>query len=211
MKIFFKLVFSAAMGLTIIGSGAASAQSSRTSVRGSQNPYEFGINVEPHWLLIGGIGAKADMAITHKTAIGLQGMYVPPKRMERDIYESDTNSYSNSYKWSYYEINLGPTFMLTGNLGTHGLYLTPAVGYVSNKISNYGMSNLSGEFNSPQLRTTIGYQWRIGGLRFAVGGGLRLVKSTDIIVKNSKGETVYRERSSSLGGLAIDGMVGWVF
>jgi hypothetical protein len=211
MNIYIKGLMGAILAITTAITAAASAQSSRTHVRNPENGYQFGLNVEPHWLLIGGIGAKADLAVTRGTAIGIQGLYVPPKSMAHTTYDSNTNSFSRSYKWTYYEINVGPTFMLTGDLSTHGLYLSPAIGYMSNKISEYSSYNLSGSMNSPQLRTTVGYQWRIGGLRFAVGGGLRLVSQSEVVVKNSKGEPIYREKASSLGGLAIDGMVGWVF
>ncbi|MBC7370613.1 MAG: hypothetical protein H7326_03555 [Bdellovibrionaceae bacterium] len=49
-----------------------------------------------------------------------------------------------NYKWEYNEAYLGSNIMLTGTLGSRGLYISPAIGYRSSKISEFSSSNLGG-------------------------------------------------------------------
>ncbi len=173
--------------------------------------YRFGLNAEPIWVLIGGVGARADLAFTRRIALSVHGIYIPERSNTTSEDDKNTTTIDNDYKWSYSEFNIGPTFMLTGDLSRHGLYLNTSVGYVKAQISEYSSLNLQGELAAAQVRATIGYQWRIGGLRLAAGGGLRAIQSDDIIVKDGQGQEVHREKSSALGGLALDAHVGWVF
>ena len=102
--------------------------------------------------------------------------------------------------------------MLTGTLGSRGLYINPAIGYQTTRITEFSSSKLTGETSSPMARLTVGYQWiLVKSLRLAAGGGLAVYDSKDIVVKDSSGNEVLREKSSSLGGLAIALQVGYLF
>ncbi|MES2856563.1 MAG: hypothetical protein V4692_11905, partial [Bdellovibrionota bacterium] len=82
------------------------------------------IGLEPHWLLIGGFGGQIDARISNGVSILVGGMYVPPRRNET---LSSSNSFTyDTYKYSIYEVYVGPSFMLTGNYDTSGAYITPA-------------------------------------------------------------------------------------
>jgi hypothetical protein len=208
-RLFMKNLVVALAVLLSVSNAYAQDGESRASGRQNQT-YNFGINAEPIWVLLGGIGARADVAVTRKTALSLQGIYIPEHQRE-STDDKNTSTTNTDYKWSYSEVNFGPTFMLIGDLSTNGLYLNTSVGYIQTKITEYSSLKLQGELSAPQLRATVGYQWRIGGLRLAAGGGLRLIQSDDIVVKDAQGREMLREKSNALGGLAIDGHVGWVF
>jgi hypothetical protein len=200
-----------ALAMTLVSTSVWAQGSSHAGTDYSENGYNFGINLEPIYLAVGGIGAKFDFALTRATALSVQGVYAHKNDLSSGDYDNEAKDHSVHYNWTYSEINIGPTFMLTGDLSTRGLYLFPSVGYMKSEVSDFGSDSLSGQLSSPQLRTTIGYQWRFGGLRLAVGGGLRVISSSDIVIKDGRGQEVYREKSTVLGGLALDGQVGWVF
>ena len=88
----------------------------------------------------------------------------------------------------------------------------PAVGYQTTEIKNYSTSNLNGSLSSAVAQFTVGYQWiLVKHLRLAAGGGLNMYQQNDIIVKDNTDTEVYRDKSSTLGGLALDLQVGYVF
>jgi hypothetical protein len=189
-------------------SASAFAKDSSLEMKNPAKEHSFGLTAEPIWLLVGGLGAKADFRLSQSVSLGLGGMLIPPRNNVRSSSSSDS---SFNYKWSMYEIYLGPTFMLTGDFDSNGIFVTPAVGYLGAKITNFGSSNLSGALNTYQARVTAGYQWvSIKSIRIAVGGGLRALGSSEVIVKEGSKE-VLRDKSSSTGGLVIDFQVGMLF
>ena len=168
----------------------------------------LGVGVEPHWLLIGGIGLGVDFRLSNKVSLGLSGMMVPPRS---NSSTQETNSAIVDYKWSYYEVYLGPKIMIMGDYDHHGLYVMPAIGYTGASISEYSSLKLSGSTNTAEARLTMGYQWVIRSLRFTVGGGLRVLNSADVVVKDNQGNELLREKSSSFGGFALDGQFAYLF
>lgn len=199
----FKVVFTLLIAVSCISATAAPGQ---LSMEKPAKEHSFGLGVEPLWLLIGGIGAKADYRLSSSVSLGLGGMIVPSQRNTN----SDTNA--TTYKWSAYEIYLGPTFMITGDYDSNGIYITPAVGYIGSKISEYSSFNLSGKLETYQGRVTAGYQWvSKKSFRVALGAGLRALGSSDVVVKDNNGKEVLRQRSSTSGGLVLDGTLGFLF
>ncbi|MGZ3769056.1 MAG: hypothetical protein ACXVCP_00140 [Bdellovibrio sp.] len=183
-----------------------------TSVDGvTKNEPKIGVNVEPLWLVLGGLGAKAEYFITDKVSLGVSGFYIPGYKNKKS--SSSSASTDENYTLSADEINLGSNIMLTGTLASNGVYINPAIGYQHTKISDYSEFKLEGSTSGPQARLTAGYQWvdHYSGLRIAIGGGLRVLHSSDIVVKDKSGAEVLRQSSSALGGLAIDGHIGYVF
>lgn len=165
----------------------------------------FGINAEPIWALLSGFGLKFEYFVTDKTSVGIQGMSFNYKA-------NDTSTTLTKYTLLHSEVFLGSNIMLTGTLSSRGLYIHPAIGYQTTEIKDYGTSNLNGTLNSPLAQFTVGYQWILAKhLRLAAGGGLNMYQQNDIIVKDSTGTEVYRDKSSTLGGLALDLHVGYVF
>ncbi|MGE4133105.1 MAG: hypothetical protein AB7F86_15795 [Bdellovibrionales bacterium] len=164
--------------------------------------------VEPHWLLIGGLGAKFDFRLSDSVSFGIGGMGVP----DHSTSSTDSNGKNKeTYNFSTYEVYMGPTFMLTGDYDHHGVFLSPAIGYTGAKISNYSEFKLSGQMDSAELRITTGYQWVVRNFRFVAGAGYRAINSTDVIVRDRSGAEVYRERSSVLSGFVIDAGAGILF
>ncbi len=201
---FSSKVFAAALVLLLASTGHAQSTSTMST---PSREHSVGIAIEPHWLLIGGIGGKFDVRISDKVALGVGGMYASRNS------DSSSNSSSTvySYKWSMYEVYVGPTFNITGDYDHSGMFITPAIGYTGAKISNFSSSNLSGSLDTAELRLTTGYQWVLKDVRFNVGGGLRLLKDSEVIVKNSSGGEELREKSSAMGTLAIDCHAAWLF
>lgn len=170
------------------------------------NERSFGLAVEPLWLLVGGIGAKADVRLSSTVSLGLGGMIVPSRRNTT----SETNT--TNYKSSAYEIYLGPTVMLTGDYDSNGIFVTPAIGYIGSKITEYSSLNLSGKLDTYQGRLTAGYQWvSAKGFRVALGAGARTLGSGEVVVKDDSGKEVLRQRSSTSGGLVLDGTFAFLF
>lgn len=157
---------------------------------------------------MGGIGARYDKVISEKTYFGVGGMWVPGNRVTEE--ESTTK---DSYIMRAYEFNLGPVFMLTGDVNHSGVYVSPSLGYMKSEIVDYGDLKLKGSIESPQARLTMGYQNinAANNIRFAVGGGFRVIKSEDIVVKDSSGAEVLRQKSGSIGSLALDLQLGYMF
>lgn len=172
-----------------------------------------GISVEPLWFLLGGVGAKFEYFATDRISLGISGIYIPEHEVKPASSKDESTTSLPTYRFSSNEINLGSNFMLTGTLSSNGVYINPAIGYQNTRISDYGTFKLKGALSSPQGRLTLGYQWvnELNNLRFALGGGMRIIKSSDIIVKNEAGSEVYRENSSNLGGLALDAHLGYIF
>jgi len=141
-------------------------------------------------------------------SLGVDGMYVLPRTTNAT---DEMNNQNYSYKWSTYEVYAGPTIMLTGDFDHRGLYILPAIGYTGASITNYGTLNLSGSMNTFEARFTVGYQFVVKSFKFVTGGGLRLLNSSDIVVKDSFGNEVLREKSSSTGALALDLQAGYMF
>lgn len=196
-----------ATALVLLLSSTAHAQSTST-MKAPAREHSVGIAIEPHWLLIGGIGGKFDVRISDNVALGLGGMYVPP-RSNTSSSSDTTNDYN--YRWSMYEVYFGPTINLTGDYDHSGVFITPAIGYTGSKITNFSFLNYSGSLDTAELRVTAGYQWVIRDLRFNVGAGLRLLKDSEVIVKNGAGQEVSREKSSAMGALALDLHAAWLF
>jgi hypothetical protein len=197
--------------LLSLNAGAEPVGETSTSMDSPELTKRVGLNIEPIWLVLGGLGAKFDFNLTKKFALSAQGIYIPP-RWNRESGDSDSSYYrSDNYKWSYSEFNLGTTIMVIGDIDTHGMYINPAIGYVRAKITDYSTFNYQGELAAPQVRATVGYQWILGNFRLAAGGGFKWIGGDDIVVKDSAGREISREKSSSFGGLALDGQVGFVF
>jgi hypothetical protein len=181
-----------------------------TSVDYSANTPNWGIGLEPLWLVLGGLGAKLDYNLTNETSIGMSGIYIP----ERDNTTSEENKSTTvaKYRWTYYEINIGPTFMLTGKLNTNGFYIYPAIGVAHAEIFNYDGLGIGGEVTTPQIRTTAGYQWAKNDFRLVAGAAFRIFnKDSDIIIRNSAGQELGRQDLSSTGGFALDLQIGLMF
>ncbi|HEY8272791.1 MAG TPA: hypothetical protein VIG33_17995 [Pseudobdellovibrionaceae bacterium] len=182
------------------------------SIEVPKHQVKVGLSAEPIWLLVGGVGAKFEYFVTDHISVGINGVYIPEHQIETSS-SKDQSLTSESYRWSMNEINLGSNIMLTGSLSTNGVYLNPAVGYQNTRISDYGVLKLKGSLSSPQARLTAGYQFvnPANNLRFALGAGLRMIQDSDILVKDDTGEEVYRQKTSGLGGLALDCHLGYIF
>lgn len=186
------------------------ATTSRSTMQDKVNSPIFGINVDPIWLALSGIGIKAEYFISDTISIGIGGIFIPNHKVESTT--SSTTLTTERYKWEHNEAFVGSNIMLTGTLGSRGLYINPAIGYQSTKISEFSDYNLSGSVSAPMARLTVGYQWIIvNHLRLAAGGGFVATQSSDIVVKDSSGKEALRDKSSNLGGLALDLQVGYVF
>ena len=168
--------------------------------------HSFGIRIDPLWSLIGGLGGEVDVRISQSVSIGLGGFYIFPQSSK----SFDNTSFSD-YKWSSYEIYVGPTIMLLGDYDHHGLYIAPGIGYTGAKITDFSDLKYSGSMAAPELRFTVGYQWIVKNFRFTTGAGLRALSTSDVTVKDSSGNTVLIEKSSTLNALALDLGVGMVF
>jgi hypothetical protein len=192
---------------------AASDGTLATSNTVTQSQPSFGFNLDPIWLAVSGIGGKAEYFISDKVSIGIGGILIPSHKVEKTSSEDTAKTVGGDYKWEHNEIFVGSNFMLTGTLGSNGLYINPAVGYQSTKITEYSDENLSGSLSNPMVRLTMGYQWVLAKhLRLAAGGGFALAAgNNEIVVKDSSGTEVLREKSSSMGALALDLQVGYVF
>ena len=120
----------------------------------------FGVNLEPIWVVLSGVGLKFEYFISDTVSVGVGGILIPNHKIESSTSTASSTLYDNNYKYSHYEGLVGTNIMLTGTLGSRGLPANEA---------------------------------------------------KDIVVKDNLGKEVLRERSSSLGGLALDLQVGYVF
>jgi hypothetical protein len=191
---------------TLLIFSALALTTARAEDAPSKSHHVFGLGLEPHWLIIGGIGAKADFRLTDRFSLGFGGMYIPPRS------NTSTDSLEVSYKWSMYEVYAGTTFMITGDYDHHGAYIFPAIGYTGASITDYSTSKLSGSVKTFELRFTGGYQWVVGkNFRFTTGAGIRVLNSSDVVVKDNQGKELLREKSGALGGLALDLHAAYLF
>ncbi len=210
------MVFAAQLSSARVEKPVEHRKPSNTVKTTSQKPMaNGGISIQPIWLVLSGIGAKFEYFATDIVSLGLDGIYIPEHQNELSSKEDSakTTSTASNYRWAYNEINLGTNIMLTGNLSSSGAYINPAIGYVTSKITDYSEYRLQGSFASPQARLTAGYQWvnRNTPLRLAVGGGLRAIQSSEIVVRDAAGDEVLRQNSSTLGGAALDFHLGFLF
>jgi hypothetical protein len=215
-----KSVMCSLLVLSAVGSRALAASDSamKTTVPMEEvsRPH-FGFNLEPIWLVVSGVGAKAEYFVSDTVSVGFGGIFIPKHTVETSTTTSSTyngtkTTTGGDYKWEHTEMFLGANIMLMGTLGSRGLYINPAVGYATSRVSEFSDSNLSGELSSPMARMTVGYQWILARhLRLAAGGGLTLAQASDIKVKDDTGKEVLNEKSTNLGGLALDLQVGYVF
>jgi hypothetical protein len=178
-----------------------------------EKKHYFGIGLEPHWLLIGGLGAKADARVSDNVAIEIGGMYIPPRQNTMNEEDKKGNyGKEDNYLWSVYEIYFGTRVMLMGDYDHHGLFVTPAIGYTGAKISDYGSRKLEAALDVPEARLTVGYQFVVANfLRFAAGAGWRVMGQNDVVVGDAEGNEVYRQRSSTMNGLVIEGHAAILF
>lgn len=189
-----------------------SPPSESIAIQEKPNQPNFGANIDPIWIVFSGIGLKLEYFISDRVSVGVGGILIPSHAVEKSTSSSSTTSTAYDYKYSHYEGLIGSNIMLTGTLGSRGLYINPAIGYQTTAITDFSSSKLTGETSSPMARLTVGYQWILAkSLRLAAGGGLTAYEAKDIIVKDNSGKEVLREKSSSLGGVALDLQVGYVF
>lgn len=149
----------------------------------------FGLGFEPHWLIVGGLGMRVDFKLSDSMSLVLGGLYVPPRSVNRT---EDYDSLYVNYKVSMHEVYLGPTIFITGAYDHHGWYVTPALGHMGARISEYGTSKPSASLDVFELRAVGGYQWVVHGFRFITGGGFRLTTSNDIVIKDNQGNELLR-------------------
>jgi hypothetical protein len=194
--------------LALAVSPAFAQDDNSISTSNSSQTSRIGVSVEPLWLFVKGIGGKVDYALTETVSVGVGGMYIPSHANEES---SDKQTTSPTYKWAHNELNVGTNIMLTGTLATNGVYVNPAVGYLNTRITEYGVDKLQGELSTPQFRTTLGYQWINQRIRIAAGGGFKVIGKDEIIVKDSSGAEIFRDRPSQTSGLALDFQVGVMF
>ncbi len=171
----------------------------------------FALGIEPHWLILRGLGLQMDVRVSNKVAIVLGGLYFPPQDNYLNDDDDDDFDIFADYKWTETEVYVGPSYMITGNYDTHGAYILPAVGYFSRTITEYRSSNLSGSLNTFEGRLTGGYQWVAGGFRFTTGAGLRVLSASEIVIKSENGDEEFRTSSGTLSGLALDLRVSYLF
>jgi hypothetical protein len=197
--------------LSLLVLAATQSHAQTLTAQAPEKEYTLGLSVQPLWLLLGGLGANVDRRLTNRTSIGLGGTYIPPRR-SLDKSDDRNKTSDTSYKWTYYEVHVGPTFFLTGDYDTSGWYLNPAVGYTGAKITEYSSFNLSGSTDTFAFRTSAGYQWILkNDLRLVFGGGYQFLNQSEVVVKDGSGTEVLREKSSAAAGLVIDAHFGVMF
>jgi hypothetical protein len=191
--------------LAILGQGALAQTQGTSSLETSaaQSEYNGSVGVEPIWLLLGGIGAKAEYFMTQKISLGVDGTVIPSREMKSN---SPGNAVNTNYVWSHNQFNLGTTLMLSGTLSTNGFYLNPKVGYQSTRITDFGTEKLQGSLSTPQASATIGYQWITPNspLKLTVGAGYRVLQAGEIVIKDKNNKQIYSQNASNISGLAFD-------
>ena len=206
MKLVTTVLFSILLSSMLANAALAQSGEEQTSPALSTDSPSFGINAEPIWMIFGGLGLKFEYFMTDKLSLGIGGMIIPGYKVEETSVFAD-----DGYVMSREEGHLGINYMFTGTLGSRGLYINPAIGFVKAEIKEYSSQNWSGSVTTAMLRCTVGYQWVIAKhLRLAAGGGLAAYGGGEIVVKDNTGAVVDREKVA-LGGLAIDGQIGYVF
>ncbi len=197
--------------LTGFAAQASTSTSSTLSKDFSPKTRTVGVDLQPLYLALGGLGAKVDYFATDKFSVGLSGVSIKDRQMGSS--EKDASSTNATYKLSYSELNLNTRFMMTGTNFSDGAYLSPSIGYVTTRISDYGVFGLDGGLATPVATLLAGYQFvnPQNGFRVNAGLGYRLVQANTIIVKDSSGKEILRDKSSNLNGLAIDLGIGMMF
>lgn len=172
-----------------------------------ENRHSFSIGLDPLVLFNSSFGGQADVRVGDRFAVVVGGVYQPTQGRE----SSGTVKYH--YTSSLYEVYLGSTIRLTGDFDRDGFYLLPAVGYIEASIQDFSDMKLSSSMGAPTGRLTAGYDWiwPASHLRFTLGGGYRALQSTDVVVKDRTGLEVYRENTSSLGGMVLDFRLSYLF
>lgn len=191
----------AIIGLSLVFSSAlVFAQSQNKTSR-------ISVGVEPIYLLIGGLGANVDYALTKKTSVGLFGSF------GSKYYPEDQEKGYASYNSEFSMYGVGGRMMLTGDLKTNGAYVAPSVGYASYGIKDYGTFKLNGSLASGFAQAIAGYQWvnQENGFRIGAGAGVRAMPASDIIIRDEAGVEVHRAKASAAGGLALDLNFGLLF
>lgn len=160
------------------------------------------VGINPVILLSGGLGLNADYALNDISTVGIDTAIIPKKSQN---YE-DSN-----YKFSYTDLNVGYTRMLTGSNSANGFYVNPKIGYFSASISDFGSMKLSG--NTAALNASLlgGYRWAFKTkFRLSLAGGLRTGMASDIVIKDSNGKEISRQNSVA-SGLALDCKLAYAF
>ena len=170
--------------------------------------YRQSLNIAPLTALFGGIRGKYERFLTTSTSINLSGTYIADK----ELLKGTDSLGSYAYTYSYKEIALGSTYMLSGNLSSDGAYLEPSLGMMTTEVSEV-TTNISASLTTPYAKAMVGYQWinSTQPIRFALAGGLSVYNAEDIIVKNSKGEEDFRTKNSNMSAAAIDIHFGYMF
>ncbi len=190
---------------------ASTSASSTLSKDFSPKTRTVGVDLQPLFLALGGLGAKVDYFATDKFSVGLSGVSIRNRQMNTS--DKDASATTTTYKLSYSELNLNTRFMMTGTNFSDGAYLSPSIGYVTTRISDYSIYSLDGGFATPVATLLAGYQFvnAQSGFRVTAGAGYRLVQENTIVVKDSSGKEILRDKSSNLNGLALDLGVGMMF
>lgn len=163
------------------------------------------LSIQPVYLLLGGVGGGFDYLATEKFSLGLSGIYLPQRK------SSDSESLY-SYYWGYNELSFNSQYMLTGSWVEDGFYLSGSLGTLTSKITKYGPSQLKGELNTSFARATAGYQWvYVSGLTFGLGAGYLFAPDSEVVVRESNGTEVFRDKTQAGSGLAIDIKFGFIF
>jgi hypothetical protein len=170
------------------------------------------VSVQGLPLLIGGIGAEVDYRLSRKLSILMGGMIVNDRSVKASSDDSSSSTSNSSYKMSAHEIYIGPKLMFSSDFNKSGGYVSGGIGHMGTSIKEYSSFDLSGSVSGFEVRGVIGYQWAlVSGFRINAGGGLRMIQDSDIVVKDSSDKEVLRTKSSSLGGLALDASIGYMF
>lgn len=198
--------------LLILASFAADASTSATSTLDEKSKSRtVGVNIEPIYILIGGIGVKVDYFATEKFSFGIRGVRI----QDKEIGSSDSSSslFSTSYRFSHTELDLNTRFMLTGTNVSDGAYFSPSVGYISSRIYDYGIYRLEGGLSTPVATLMLGYQFvnPQSGFRLNAGLGYRLAQANTIEIKNKAGNVIHSDKSSSLDSMAFELGLGMMF
>src|SRR3989338_3830952 len=116
------IVLAASLFLSIAATAQplTQTQTTKTLKPVEQKKHSFGLVLEPHWLLIGGMGLKLETPVSDTVALELGGMYIPPRR-NTVTNEEQRNSwyYGESYTWSAYEVWMGTRILIMGTYDTH--------------------------------------------------------------------------------------------
>lgn len=209
-----KVLLNALVISAMLATSNASAQESVALKPVPSKEHHFGLRLDPIWALIGGLGAQTDVRLSNGISLALGGYYIPPRKNAETTSSSSSSSSTYTgytYKWTAYEVYVSTIIMITGDYDHHGLFIAPGVGYTGAKITEYSPFNLSGSMDVPEARVTVGYNWVVKNFKFTAGGGLRAIAGGEVVIKNSAGDEILRDRASSMGGVAFDVGAGMIF